>query len=351
MVHAAMAALQPGEVLVLTMPEPAPVALFGDLLATQAQRPRRRRGARRRRRARHRGARRDGPADVGALGPRRAARPRTSPGELDVPGRSSAAPRSGPATSVVLDADGVAVVAAERVEEVLAASLRARGEGARASARSSQAGALSYDLDGLRAKVEGAARERDRPPRPGRAAHARRARRACAFFVDVLGMEVEAPRRAVGLPARLGRLPALVSLKLTESDTSGHGAGSGCARGAPRRSSAASPRSRRPGSASGWTDGATAAAGRPTASATRTATCFELYYERRALRAARAPAAVAEEPAAALHRPRRGGQAPRPRQHPRRRRPRRPRVRHRRRSATASTSASSSTTAPRPARG
>ena len=29
--------LQPGEVLVLTMPEPAPVALFGDLLATQAQ--------------------------------------------------------------------------------------------------------------------------------------------------------------------------------------------------------------------------------------------------------------------------------------------------------------------------
>src|ERR671917_2860439 len=37
MVHAAMAALQPGEVLVLTMPEPAPVALIGDLLATQAK--------------------------------------------------------------------------------------------------------------------------------------------------------------------------------------------------------------------------------------------------------------------------------------------------------------------------
>ena len=36
MVHAAMAALQPGEILVLTMPEPAPVALLGDLLATQA---------------------------------------------------------------------------------------------------------------------------------------------------------------------------------------------------------------------------------------------------------------------------------------------------------------------------
>ena len=37
MVHAAMAAVQPGDVLVLVMPEEAPVALVGDLLATQAQ--------------------------------------------------------------------------------------------------------------------------------------------------------------------------------------------------------------------------------------------------------------------------------------------------------------------------
>ena len=44
MVHAVMAEVQPGEVLVLTMPEPRPVALVGELLATQAQ------GARRRRR-------------------------------------------------------------------------------------------------------------------------------------------------------------------------------------------------------------------------------------------------------------------------------------------------------------
>jgi 4-hydroxy-4-methyl-2-oxoglutarate aldolase len=36
-VHAAMIVLAPGEVLVLTMPEPAPVALLGDLLATQAR--------------------------------------------------------------------------------------------------------------------------------------------------------------------------------------------------------------------------------------------------------------------------------------------------------------------------
>ncbi|HEX4672570.1 MAG TPA: RraA family protein, partial [Solirubrobacteraceae bacterium] len=37
MVHAAMAEAQPGEVLVLTMPEPRPVALIGELLATQAK--------------------------------------------------------------------------------------------------------------------------------------------------------------------------------------------------------------------------------------------------------------------------------------------------------------------------
>ena len=37
MVHAAVAEAEPGEVLVLTMPEPAPVALVGELLATQAK--------------------------------------------------------------------------------------------------------------------------------------------------------------------------------------------------------------------------------------------------------------------------------------------------------------------------
>jgi len=36
-VHEVMTHLRPGEILVLTMPEAAPVALFGDLLATQAQ--------------------------------------------------------------------------------------------------------------------------------------------------------------------------------------------------------------------------------------------------------------------------------------------------------------------------
>jgi 4-hydroxy-4-methyl-2-oxoglutarate aldolase len=37
MVHAAIAHANPGDVLVLTMPVPRPVALVGDLLATQAK--------------------------------------------------------------------------------------------------------------------------------------------------------------------------------------------------------------------------------------------------------------------------------------------------------------------------
>ena len=37
MVHAAVAEAEPGEVLVVTMPEPSPVALVGELLATQAK--------------------------------------------------------------------------------------------------------------------------------------------------------------------------------------------------------------------------------------------------------------------------------------------------------------------------
>src|SRR5205814_10198822 len=36
MVHAVMEQVEPGEILILTMPEPEPVALIGELLATQA---------------------------------------------------------------------------------------------------------------------------------------------------------------------------------------------------------------------------------------------------------------------------------------------------------------------------
>ena len=155
MVHAAMAALQPGEVLVITMPEPAPFALFGGLLAIQA---------------RVRGAAAvlvdaavrdvdelvaDGPPTwtrwvriQGAV--------KATPGELDVPVTVGGAVIR-PGDAVVLDADGVAVVAAERVDEVLEKA-REREDKERVKAEKLAGGALSYDLDGLRAKVEGAAR-------------------------------------------------------------------------------------------------------------------------------------------------------------------------------------------------
>ena len=55
--------------------------------------------------------------------------------------------------AIVLDADGVVVVEQERVEEVLAAA-RERAEHELEKRAKLQAGALSYDLDGLRELVE-----------------------------------------------------------------------------------------------------------------------------------------------------------------------------------------------------
>jgi 4-hydroxy-4-methyl-2-oxoglutarate aldolase len=152
MVHAAMARLQPGEVLVLTMPAPAAVALVGDLLATQAT---------------ARGAAailvdaavRDSEelARIGlpvwARWIRSRGATKTEVGELDVP-VTVGGQEIRPGDLVVLDADGATVVAAERAEEVLIAS-RAREEKERAKRDQLQAGALSYELDGLRAIVEG----------------------------------------------------------------------------------------------------------------------------------------------------------------------------------------------------
>jgi 4-hydroxy-4-methyl-2-oxoglutarate aldolase len=146
MVHAVMAALQPGEVLVLTMPEPAPVALIGDLLATQAQV--------------HGAAAvlvdaavRDSEelAEMGLPIWARWIRSRGASkdirGELDVPVTVGGATIR-PGDLVVLDADGVTVVAAERADEVLQASLAREAKEADKRAKL-QAGELSYHLDGL----------------------------------------------------------------------------------------------------------------------------------------------------------------------------------------------------------
>jgi 4-hydroxy-4-methyl-2-oxoglutarate aldolase len=152
MVHAAVAEAQPGEVLVLTMPEPRPVALVGELLATQA---------------RGRG--------VAAILVDAAVRDLEELREVGVPVwarwvRVQGAGKQAPGTigepvevggvtivqgdAVVLDADGAAVVEQARLEEVLAAA-RERAERERVKRAKLEGGALSYDLDGLRRLVEG----------------------------------------------------------------------------------------------------------------------------------------------------------------------------------------------------
>ncbi|HUK44791.1 MAG TPA: 4-carboxy-4-hydroxy-2-oxoadipate aldolase/oxaloacetate decarboxylase [Gaiellaceae bacterium] len=152
MVHAAIAEAEPGEVLVLTMPEPAPVAMVGELLATQAK---------------ARGVAAllvDGAVrDVEEL--RELALPiwarfvRVSGAEKRVRGTIGEVVEVGGATIrqgdlVVLDADGAVVVERVRVDEVLEAA-RVRAEREREKRAKLQAGALSYDLDGLRQLVEG----------------------------------------------------------------------------------------------------------------------------------------------------------------------------------------------------
>lgn len=147
MVHAAMAGLQPGEVLVLTMPEPAPVALLGDLLATQAKVA----GAAA---VLVDGAVRDA-EELTAIGLpiwARYIRVRGAGkdvlGELDVPVTVGGAVVR-PGDILVLDGDGVAVVEAERADEVLQAS-RAREEREALKRSKLQGGALSWEIDGLR---------------------------------------------------------------------------------------------------------------------------------------------------------------------------------------------------------
>ena len=151
MVHAAVAEALPGEVLVVTMPQPAPVALVGDLLATQAL---------------GRGvaallvdaAVRD-VDELRELGlPVWARHVRVSGAGKRAPGAIGEPVEVGGATIrqgdvVVLDADGAVVVERERVEEVLAAA-RERAERERVKRAKLEAGELSYDLDDLRRLVE-----------------------------------------------------------------------------------------------------------------------------------------------------------------------------------------------------
>ena len=152
MVHALVADTRPGDVLVLTMPAPAPVALIGELIATQAQVQ----GAAA---ILVDGAVRD-VEELAAIGLPVWARfvspqggTKEHVGELDVPVVVGGVEIS-PGDLVVLDGDGVAVVPGAEVHEVLPRALER--EAREAAAREKYAeGALSYDLNNLRRLVEG----------------------------------------------------------------------------------------------------------------------------------------------------------------------------------------------------
>ena len=152
MVHALVAHARPGDVLVLTSAEPAPIAFVGDLLATQAQAQ----GVA--------GILVDGAVrdldELAELGlpiwarfVRAQGATKGGIGKLDVPVVVGGADIR-PGDLVVMDGDGVVVVPSDRIEEVLPAA-RERAERETAVRERYREGELSYDLQGLRALVEG----------------------------------------------------------------------------------------------------------------------------------------------------------------------------------------------------
>jgi 4-hydroxy-4-methyl-2-oxoglutarate aldolase len=152
MVHAAVAHAEPGDVLVLTSSEPTPIALVGELLATQAQ---------------IRGVAAilvDGAVrdleELVAIGLPTWARfvraqgaTKGVVGKLDVPVLVGGT-EIRPGDLVVLDCDGAVVVPQAGLDEVLDAA-RARAQRERGLRERYAAGELSYDVNGLRQIVEG----------------------------------------------------------------------------------------------------------------------------------------------------------------------------------------------------
>jgi 4-hydroxy-4-methyl-2-oxoglutarate aldolase len=152
MVHALVAHANPGDILVLTTVEPGPIALVGELLATQAQ-------ARSVSGILVDGAVRD-VDELAAIGlpiwtrfVRAQGATKGELGTLDVPvvvGGTDIRPGD----LVVMDCDGALALPQERVDEVLPLAL-AREEHERAMRERYAAGELSYDVNGLRELLEG----------------------------------------------------------------------------------------------------------------------------------------------------------------------------------------------------
>ena len=225
MVHAAVAEARPGEVLVLTMPDPEPVALVGELIATQAK---------------VRGvaallvdaAVRD-VEELQQLGlPIWARYVRVRGAEKKVPGRIGEPVEVGGATirqgdAIVLDADGAVVVEQERVEEVLAAARDTGRARAREARKASGGRALLRPRRPPGARGAGTGEAVTEPLHDvARIAHAElltpKPEESLRFFVDVLGLEEEA-REGQSVYLRGWGDYLRYSLKLTESPQPGLG--------------------------------------------------------------------------------------------------------------------------------
>src|SRR6266567_5325679 len=152
MVHAVMEQVQPGEILILTMPEPEPVALIGELLATQAL-VRQVAGILVDASVRDMEELQSLGLPIWTRWIRVRGATKTQVGTINdsvtVGGTSIAA-----GDLVLLDADGAVALDAAWAPAILEAS-RARVRSETALRAQLQAGALSYDLSGLRAVVEG----------------------------------------------------------------------------------------------------------------------------------------------------------------------------------------------------
>jgi 4-hydroxy-4-methyl-2-oxoglutarate aldolase len=152
MVHAVIAAANPGDVLVLTSVDPEPYAFIGELLATQAQA----RGVA--------GVLVDAAVrdldELTAIGlpvwarfVRAQGATKGELGQLDVPVVVGGA-EIRPGDLVVMDCDGAMALPAALVDEVLPLALE-REQGEAEMRKRYAAGELSYDVQGIRKLVEG----------------------------------------------------------------------------------------------------------------------------------------------------------------------------------------------------
>lgn len=149
-VHLAIERLEPGDVLVLTMPEPRPVALVGELLVLQAQ-ARGVAGVLVDAAIRDRDELVRTGLPVWARWVRAAGTSKRDPGAIDVPVVVGGATIE-PGDVVVLDADGGVVVAQARADEVLQAAEARQHKEATIRPRL-QAGELTADIYGFRAQT------------------------------------------------------------------------------------------------------------------------------------------------------------------------------------------------------